>query len=290
MENYDSLFQEQKQTGEQPFDKAAWGEQKRQERRQLFETIDAMADKTLSDVGALSDYLDMQSKLGKTSVGNTLLVLSQKPDATYIADFDDWHKKGRSVRKGEKGVLVLEADGEYTRDDGSIGVGFKSKTVFDVSQTYGQHLRERTRLPIKSLLRALMTDTPVPVKLSDSVSPDIGALYSQEDKTVYVARGLDGNNLFSLITYELLNAEPNGSDPQMAGFVSSCAANIVCKRYGVDEPAGIGIPESIANMSAQDKRSILGKIRVTACDMNERIDGNLFAQRQQQRSQDNQQR
>lgn len=290
MENYDSLFQEQKQTQEQPFDKETWGEQKRQERRQLFETIDAMADKTLSDSDALSGYLDMQSKLGKTSVGNTLLVLSQKPDATYIADFDDWHKKGCSVRKGEKGVLVLEADGEYTRDDGSIGVGFKSKTVFDVSQTYGQHLRERTRTPIKSLLRALMTDTPVPVRLSDSVSQEIGALYSQEDKAVYVVRGLDGNNLFKLIACELAHAEMNGSDPQMAGFVSSCAANIVCKRYGVDAPDNNRIPESVSGMSAQDKRSILGKIRETACDLSERIDRNLYAHRQQQRSQDDQQR
>lgn len=258
MENFDSLFQEQRQTKDQPFDKAAWSEQKRQERRQLFETIDVMADKTLSDADALSDYLDMQSKLGKTSVGNTL--------------------------------LVLEADSEYTRDDGSIGVGFKSKTVFDVSQTYGQHLRERTRSPIKSLLLALMTDTPVPVKLSDSVSQDIGALYSQEDKTVYVAHGLDGNSLFKLIACELAHAEMNGSDPQMAGFVSSCAASIVCKRYGVDAPEDVRIPETISNMSSQDKRSILGKIRETACDMNERIDGNLFAQRQQQRGQDNQQR
>lgn len=290
MENYDSLFQEQTQTKDQPFDKEAWGEQKRQERRQLFETIDAMADKTLSEPDALSGYLDMQSKLGKTSVGNTLLVLLQKPDATYIADFDDWHKKGRSIRKGEKGVLVLEADGEYTRDDGSIGVGFKSKTVFDVSQTYGQHLRERTRPPIKTLLRALMTDTPVSVKLSDSVSQDIGALYSQEDKAVYVARGLDGNSLFKLIACELAHAEMNGSDPQLAGFVSSCTANIVCKRYVADAPEDVGIPKSISDMSAQDKRSILGKIRETACDINERIDRNLFAQRQQQRSQDNQQR
>ncbi len=290
MENYDSLFQEQKQSSTQPFDKEAWAEQKQQERRQLFDTIEAMADKALSDTEALTDYLNMQSKLGKTSVGNTLLVLSQNPDAAYIADYDDWQKKGRSVKKGEKGMLVLEADGEYTREDGSMGVSFKAKSVFDVSQTYGQQLRERTKPPVKTLLRALMTDTPVPVKLSDNVSQDIGAMYSHEDKTVYVARGLDGNNLFKLITCELAHAEMDGNDPQTAGFVSSCAANIVCKRYGIDVSEYNRIPESIFGLSVQDKRGILGKIRETACDISERIDKNLYAERQQQRSQDNQQR
>ena len=288
MENYDSLFQEQ--SSAQPFDKEAWAAQKLKERRELFETIDVMADKTLLDTGRLADYLSMQSKLGKTSVGNTLLVLSQKPDANYIADYEGWQKKGRSVSKGEKGLLVLEADGEYTRDDSSMGVSFKTKSVFDVSQTHGQPIRQRTQVPIKTLLRALMTDTPVPVKLSDSVAQDIGAIYSQEEKTVYVARGLEGNKLFKNIACELAHAEMNGSDPQIAGFVSSCAANIVCKRYGMDGPEPDRIPESMAGLSVQDKRSILRKIRGTACDMGDRIDKNMYAERQKQHRKDDPQR
>ncbi len=140
----------------------------------------------------------------------------------------------------------MEADGEYARDDGGMGVSFKAKSVFDVSQTYGQPIRQRAQAPVKALLHALMTDTPVPVKLSDSVSQDIGALYSREDKTVYVAREMDGDNLFKLIACELAHAEMNGNDPQMAGFVSSCAANIVCKRYGVGVPECDKIPESVS--------------------------------------------
>ncbi|MCX6831707.1 MAG: ArdC-like ssDNA-binding domain-containing protein [candidate division Zixibacteria bacterium] len=276
--------------GKRHFDKEAWAEQKQQERQNLFDTIEEMADKTLSDSGALTDYLNMQSMLGKTSVGNTLLVIAQRPDATYIADYDDWQKKGRSVRKGEKAILILEADREYTRDDGTVGVNFKAKRVFDMAQTYGQPLHQRAQAPIKVKLRALMTDTPVPVKLSDNVSQDIGALYSREDKTVYVARGLDGDMLFKLIACELAHAELGGSDAQMAAFASSCAANLLCKRYGVNVPEYDCIPESVSSLSTQDKRSILGKIREAACDMSERIDRNLSAERQQQRKQDNPQR
>jgi hypothetical protein len=33
--------------------------------------------------------------------------------------------------------LVLEANGEYERPDGTMGVNFDVKRVFDISQTYG---------------------------------------------------------------------------------------------------------------------------------------------------------
>lgn len=286
MENYDSLIQGQQQS---TFDREEWVQHKQQERRRLFDTIEEMADKTLTEPEALTDYLTMQSRLGKTSVGNTLLVISQRPDATYVSDYDDWQKKGRSVSKGEKALLVLEADGEYTREDGSSGVSFKVKRVFDVSQTYGQPLRQKAIVPTKSLLRALITDTSVPVKLSDNVSREIGALYSHEEKTIYVARGLEGNSLFRFISCELAHAEMNGNDPQLSCFVSSCSANIVCKRYGVDIPENDYIHENISNLSVQDKRNILGKIREIACDMSERIDKNISAEREQQKK-DNPQR
>ena len=290
MENFDSLFQEQNTQENTPFDKEAWAEQKQQERQQLFDIIDEMADKTFASSDALTAYLDMQSRLGKTSVGNTLLVVAQKPDATHIADYDDWQKKGRSVKRGEKSISILEADKEYTREDGSIGVNFKAKPVFDISQTYGQNLRPRSQANIKSRLRALMTNTPVPVKLSDNVSQDTGAIYSHEDKAIYVARGLNGDSLFKLITRELVHAEYNGGDTEMTNFTSNCSANIVCKRYGVNGYENNHIPESIARLSSPDKRSILGKVREAACEISDRIDKNLFAERLQQRKQDNPQR
>ncbi len=288
MENYDSLFENQNsgQQQSEPFDKEAWAQRKQEERAHLYEIIDGMADKALSDPAALSNYLAMQSRLSRTSMANTLLVLAQKPDASYVMSFDDWQQRGRAVKRNEKALLVLEADGEYERADGTMGTRFDVKRVFDVSQTHGQPLRERTQAPIRSRLKALATNTPIPIRVSDSVSRKIGAMYSDKDKTVYVARNMEGETLFAVLTCELVHAENMTGDASRDAFISSCAADIVCLRYGVTiAPSCDRIPEGISAQDTAEKRAALGSIREAACDIIERVDKNLYAERQQQKKQ-----
>jgi len=279
MENYDNLFEQQPEQMEQPFDREAWAEQKREQRQELYDLIDEISEKTLADPSALSDYLNMQARLGKTSVANTLLVVAQKPDATFIANYDDWQKRGRSVKRGEKGTMVLEANGEYERPDGTMGVNFDVKRVFDISQTYGKPARERTNPPIKTALKAITTNVPVPVKLSESVSQSVGAMYSEKDNTVYVARGVEGNELFFALSRELARAH-SGQET----FICDCAANIACLRYGVPAKYCDRIPDEIASLESREKRSALNIVREAACEITERVDRNLFAERQQSRN------
>lgn len=279
MENYDNLFEQQPEQKEQPFDREAWAEQKREQRQELYDLIDEMSEKTLADPSVLSDYLNMQARLGKTSVANTLLVVAQKPDATFIANYDDWQKRGRSVKRGEKGTMVLEANGEYERPDGTMGVNFDVKRVFDISQTYGKPARERTNPPIKTALKAITTNVPVPVKLSESVSQSVGAMYSEKDNTVYVARGVEGNELFFALSRELARAH-SGQET----FICDCAANIACLRYGVPAKYCDRIPDEIASLESREKRSALNIVREAACEITERVDRNLFAERQQSRN------
>lgn len=68
MENYDNLFEQQPEQTEQPFDREAWAQQKREQRQELYNLIEEMSEKTLTDPSALSDYLNMQARLGKASV------------------------------------------------------------------------------------------------------------------------------------------------------------------------------------------------------------------------------
>jgi hypothetical protein len=286
MENFDSLFENQNSGFDrsQPFDKEAWAARKQEQRAHLYETIDGITDLTLSSPEALSKYLEMQSRLGRTSVANTLLILEQKPDASYVMGFDDWHERGRAVKRNEKALLVLEANGEYERADGTMGTSFDAKRVFDISQTHGKPIRERVQAPIRLRLKALATDTPVPIRVSDSVSKDIGVLYSDKDNTIYVARNLEGETLFAVLTCELVHAENMTGDASRDAFISSCAADIVCMRYGVTVvPSCDHIPESISSLETTEKRAVLGSIREAACAITERMDRNLYAERQQQR-------
>ena len=279
MENYDNLFEQQPEQTEQPFDREAWAQQKREQRQELYNLIEEISEKTLTDPSALSDYLNMQARLGKASVANTLLMIAQKPNATFISGFDDWQKRGRSVKRGEKAALVLEANGEYERPDGTMGVNFDVKRVFDISQTYGKPIRERTAPPIKTALKAITTNVPVPVKLSEGISQSVGAMYSEKDNTVYVARGVEGNELFFALSRELARAHSGANT-----FVCDCAANVACLRYGVPAKYCDRIPDEIAALESREKRSALNIVRDAACEIAERVDRNLFAERQQSRN------
>ena len=279
--SYDGLFNvpfNQRQNDD--FDPVAWGEQKQATRQELYDTIEEMADKTLADPDALSEYLNMQARMGKMSVANTLLTVAQKPEATYAMSFDDWQQKGRSVRKGEKGFMILEANGEYEREDGTLAMSFDAKRVFDVAQTYGKPLRERTVPTIKSAMKALTTDSPVAIQLTDDVSPSVVAEYYEEDNSIHVARGCEGKDLFFAISRELARAEQGGTP-----FLCDCAANIACLRYGVPTRYCDRVPNDMAAMEPREKRGALGMVREAACSTIERVDRNLYLERQQVRNQ-----
>ena len=55
----------------------------------------------------LKEYLAAMARFRRYSLHNIMLIASQKPTATHVAGFHSWHKLGRFVKKGEKGILIL---------------------------------------------------------------------------------------------------------------------------------------------------------------------------------------
>lgn len=157
-----------------------------------------------------------------------------------------------------------------------------AKCVFDISQTHGKPIQQRATLsmPLRSKLIALMTDAPVPIKPSENVAESVGALYSQEDNTIYVARTSNWNKLFFVVARELARAEQEEST-----FICDCAANITCERFGVPSVPCDQIPDELSALDVREKRSVLGIVREAAWDINERVDRNLYTERQQTRNQ-----
>jgi hypothetical protein len=269
----------------QPFDKEEWLYRKFDTHRKLFESINETACLTLSNPRILSDYLSLQSRLGRTTLSNTLLVLAQKPDATCIMSYDDWERLGRNIKRNEKPLLILEPIRGYEHDNAWMKVRIDAKAVFDLSQTQGKLLRGPVQASLRSRLRALVTDSPFPVVISDEVVKEYGAQHSKERKAVYVTRDLDGETLFAVIARELASVETMTGDCTLDGFIEDCAASIICQRYGINPPACHGIPESISSADADEKQAVLEGIHEAACEIIERMDINLYAERQQQRSQ-----
>ena len=72
-------------------------------------------------------FLDTCSNNYKFSFTEQVLIYAQKPDATYLAEIEQWNKKlHRWIKKDTKGVALIEND----------GINTKLKHVFDISDTY----------------------------------------------------------------------------------------------------------------------------------------------------------
>jgi hypothetical protein len=55
----------------------------------------------------LTQYLAAIGRFHKYSLHNVMLIVLQKPEAAHVAGFHTWHKLGRHVRKGEKGITIF---------------------------------------------------------------------------------------------------------------------------------------------------------------------------------------
>lgn len=120
-----------------------------------------MKNKTIEELLALLDegvaqllegdeyrqYLKTMSRFPSYSMRNTLLLYKQCPQASLVAGFQTWERVfGRHVKKGEKGLRIL-APYSYkvkTKDAAKEKIetrtGFRSISVFDISQTEGKPL------------------------------------------------------------------------------------------------------------------------------------------------------
>ena len=52
-------------------------------------------------------YLEVQARFHKYSWHNSMLILSQRSNATRVAGFKAWQKLGRHVCKGERGIMIF---------------------------------------------------------------------------------------------------------------------------------------------------------------------------------------
>jgi hypothetical protein len=102
------------------------------------------------------EFLLTMSKFHDYSIGNLMLIMLQKQDATRVAGFTTWKDLGRYVRKGERGIAILApcmppkearvVEPEDGEDEESLveirPLYFKVVHVFDISQTEGKELPE----------------------------------------------------------------------------------------------------------------------------------------------------
>lgn len=149
--------------------------------------VDHGVQQLLDDPEAWKQWATTMARFPTYSPGNALLIMIQRPDATYVAGYHAWQKLGRQVQKGERGITILapvtyrvpveEAETPGSPRDRAAParqvVAFKAVTVFALEQTQGQPLRMPHAEPLTGdtmaeLLSYLLGVPGVPVLFGDT--------------------------------------------------------------------------------------------------------------------------
>lgn len=275
MNNFDDIFKTADSTAKrtyEPFDKDEWAEMKKVEREFAFSIIDDTLDDIKSSPEDYRCFLDVMSNFERYSTGNILLITSQMPDATRLLDSKAISKTEGYVKKGEKGIVLLEPGEEYTRDDGSTGVNFKTKKVFDISQTTIKDMgRAEVKYDNRILLKALINDAPCKFELVDRVEDDRNAFYNPKENTIYIKENMRAGDIFRAVTQELAHAHLDTGDisRQENAFKAYSVAYVLCNKFGIaTETFSFNkLPENFKDYETKDMRKEMNMIKTVVNDI-----------------------
>jgi len=284
MSNFDDILNsapKQEQNENPMFSKEGYAAKKRAERDDLFALSNDTAFEVANDSDKFLEYMDMQSRLDRYSAVNTLLILAQKPEATCLGDFDHWKKKNASVKTGETGISILEPH-EYLKEDGSPGVGYNIKKVFDISQIQTQRIKPDHVFPAYSnrhLLAALVHNPPVPITAVEELAGGAGAQTDPSSGEIKVRKGMDFADAFRSVAKELAVSQltPTQEARFDTEFASYCVSYLLCRKYGVDakEFDFKDAPNEFNKFEIKETKATLKVIRDTFADISGKMNRQL---------------
>ena len=294
MNNYDDLFtangEKKESKTERPFNKEEWAAKKQRERAEAFEMLDNATEEAVANPETFRDYLLIQSRFGKYSVSNALLISYQNNEATYLADFETWKEKGVFVQKGERAITLLEPGNEFTREDGSTGFSINVKKVFDISQTNSERSYSRRTPDERRVLKALISSSPCDIRMTNELDGNVCARYMPKDDAIYIRQGLDGENIFRSLSQEIViaNFAKNGVAREDCVFTAYCATYVLCERNGFDtgDFDFEKVPEMFKDAEPKAIRGQLDKIRDSANELSQDMNRIMEEQQKAKRSRD----
>ena len=237
-----------------------WQEQQRKDRQDIYDTMDRVAMIVGNDGNKFKEYLDVQSRFSKYSVGNSLVILEKAPNSTHIKDKNAWLEKGIELNNSAKGIKILEP----VKNKGATY--YNPKVVYDISQTNAPKQDNVINYGDRVLLKALLHNCDVPREAVEKLpSGEIGAEYDKENNKLYVCKGMDRETLFQSLSQEMGNIELKDEEKSnMNYFISYCTSYMICKRYGIDVSNYVfkELPNEITNQKdGKGIRMELDKIR-----------------------------
>lgn len=251
--------------GSRPFNKEEWAAQKQAQRQEAYELIDATCGKMMTDGDAFRQYLDVQGRFDRYSVNNAILVAAQMPEATQLKDYSGWKQSRAYVNKDAAKITILEPSKEYTRDDGTKGVGYNAKVVYDVSQTTAKDRQQpQEAKTMRELVSAMIDASPANFQPVEEL--EVPAFYDSSQQTIFIRTGLSEEQLFVSMSKEVAAAVFDfkyNESRDASDFKSFCVAYMVSSRYGVDTRGfNFGrLPKEYEGMDTQAFKGELGSMR-----------------------------
>lgn len=192
-------------------------------------------------------YLKVLSKFHHYSFNNSLLIALQKPDATLVKGYQSWKNEfNRQVVKGQKGMIILspmivskdevkpvfnQATGEIALDPtgkpvmrqynkGEV-IGFKTATVFDISQTDGEPIKGLELFDIdeltgkvqnfENILQGIKDISPIPIEFR-KLEGEAKGYYSPLEKQIVINEGMSDAQTLKTVVHELAHAKLHDID------------------------------------------------------------------------------
>lgn len=256
------------------FNKEEWIEMKKKEREAAFSTIEDMLVACGKDPATFRKYLAVQGRF-PVSVKNALLITAQKPDATRLDDFETWKNRKISISKGERGMVLLETIKLGETEDGKERRGYRTKKLFDVSQT-SQPGQEVIHYDETLLLKGLMKGLPCKVVVREGYSGE--AFFDESQNAVALQYGLSDSELFRQIAacaqLAVNHALGESERPEVDSFRAKCIGYVLSVRYGI-EPMDFRDEEAacvFTGITPDKMRSFLADIRYNAYELSKEID------------------
>ena len=251
------------------------------------------------------DYLRSLSKFHDYSFNNTLLILSQCPNASMIAGFNTWKNEfNRRIRKGEKSIKILapykvkhsiikketDENGNETHVEKQISITkFRPVNVFDVSQTEGDALPSLTKELIGSsessigLIEAIkeISEIPVLFKTKEEDPSLVTAKgyfqYGENGKFIVIRKDMDINQQAKTLLHEFAHSilhENSTKEKRVKEIEAESLAFVVSNHFGLDtSDYSFGYIQSwSSNKSDKELKDVLEDIQEHADKLIEMIE------------------
>ena len=260
---------------------------------------------------SFKQYLSCLSKFHSYSLNNTLLILSQKPEASLVAGYRAWQTNfNRHVNKGEKGLMILapvttkedrlmnkhDENGNVILDESGNPIQemrvvnlthFKTTTVFDISQTSGDPLPSLvddltgSSNEVKAIIQTIQSVCTIPIEFkteTEDLSFMTGAkgYYSPRKDKIVINKDLEdlqtAKTLIHEYAHSILHKETDKNQSQREIEAESLAF-VICDHFGIDTSEySFGYIASYANKDYSELKSILVNIQSKAHEMVELIE------------------